>query len=162
MTLLSLLLLAQAIVQAPAVSPASPAFPPADTTKLSLVLVQTVSETDPQPLCPQPNCTSMFLGRYKDAVVLAGPALPAEFTARIEMGSPWNKPYRLALIVEQRDGQEPLVRAETGFNVRTGEGCFEFKQTGPLNWHPTGEGFYWQRQVLCLKDPTFTPVMLRP
>lgn len=150
-------LLAQAVVQMPIVSPVEPVFPPADPAKLSLVLVQTVSETDPQPLCPQPNCSSMFLGRYKDAVTLAGPALPSEFTARIEMGSPWNMPYRLALIVEQRDGQEPLVRAETGFNVRTGEGCFEGRQTEPLNWRPVGEGFHWQHRALCLTDPAFKP-----
>jgi len=151
------LLLAQTLVQMPIVSPVEPVFPPADPAKLSLVIVQTVSETDPIPLCAQPNCTSMFLGRYKDAVTLAGPALPAEFSARIAMGSPWDRPYRLALIVEQRDGQEPLVRAETGFNVRTGEGCFEAKDTDPLNWRPTGERVHWQRQALCLTDPAFRP-----
>jgi hypothetical protein len=146
------LVLAQAAIIVPAASPARPFAAPADPDRLSLVIVQTVSETDPRPLCDLPNCTSLFLGRYRDAHTLAGPSLAAEFSARIEMGSPWIRPYRLALIVEQRDGDEPLVRATAGFNLSTGEGCFEAGETAALHWRPMGPGVTLKGEAICVVD----------
>lgn len=48
--------------------------------------------------------------------------------------------YRLAMIVEQREGQEPLVRALAGFGDRSHEACFELRDTENLNWPITGQG----------------------
>jgi hypothetical protein len=146
------LLMAQALVQMPLVNPTRPTLPPANPDKLSLVVVQTVSETDPRPVCAEMNCTSMFLGRYRDVPTLVGPGFGVEFSARIEMGSPWDRPYRLALIVEQRDGQEPLVRAVTGFSDSTGVGCFQLEDTGPLNWRPSGSGITLKGEAICVMD----------
>lgn len=132
------LLLTQAILNVPAYSPPDGLPPVADPGRLSLVVATTVSETDPQPLCDRPNCTSLFLGRYKDARTLAGPAVEPEFAARVEMGSPWNQSYRLMLVVEDRPGQEPLVRALTGFSRQTGQACFEPGEMERLGWSPQG------------------------
>ncbi len=143
------IMVAQAIVSVPA--PAQRVIdPPLDTSRLSLVVADTVSETDPQPLCAQ-QCNSLFLGRYANAIVLAGAAVASEFSARVEMGSPWNMPYRLALIVEQREGQEPLVRAMAGFGDRTREACFDLSDTRRLNWPVSGPGIIRYREVLCVK-----------
>jgi hypothetical protein len=152
-------LLAQLVVSVPAAAPAEAGAVPADPDRLSLVVADTVSETDPQKLCERPDCTSLFLGRYKNGVVRAGQSLPAEFAARIEMGSPFNMPYRLALIVEQREGREPLVRAVTGFNQRTGEGCFDPRETEVLKWEPSGPGITRRRNVICVSEQPASPVV---
>lgn len=122
---------------------------PGDVSRLSLVIADTVSETDPQPLCER-GCNSLFLGRYKNATVVAGAPMPPEFTARVEMGSPWNMSYRIALIVEQRDGEEPLVRAMAGFGDRTHEACFELRDIQPLSWSISGPRIVRHREVLCV------------
>lgn len=145
------LLVVQAI-SVPAYSPPG-VIPPAVPERLSLVVATTVSETDPQPLCDRPNCTSLFLGRYGQAVTLAGPAVEAEFTARVEMGSPWIRPYRLALVVEQRPGAEPLVRAMTGFSLRTGQACFGADELTPLGWTPEGADIARTDGAVCVTDP---------
>jgi hypothetical protein len=145
-------LLAQAVMNVPAHSPAAAPGVPADPARLSLVIADTVSETDPQPLCDRPDCTAMFLGRYRNATILAGPPLAAAFAARVEMGSPWNRPTRLAMIVEQRDGREMLVRAMAGFNLRTGEACFEAHDTDGLGWHPEGPGIVTRRDAICVRE----------
>jgi len=147
------LLLAAVEVMAPAVSPVqSPLSVPADPAQLSLVIVDTVSETDPHPLCPQANCTSLFLGAYRNAAVKAGLPLAREFTARVEMGSPFITPYRMVLVVERREGAEPLVRAIRGFNNRTHEACFENGEMDGIDWQPQGEGISYKGKVLCVVE----------
>jgi len=150
--MLKAFLFAQAVVSIPAISPTEPLRPPADPALLSLVVADTVSETDPQKLCPQPNCTSLFLGKYENARTLAGVELPAQFGARVEMGSPWTTRYRLALIVEQRPGTEPLIRAMAGFNARTGEACFDVDETDALRWRPESQDIVRRNAVICVKD----------
>lgn len=63
----AMVLLANAVVQQPLpAGPAPDAFPqPADTAALSIVVAQTVDQTDPQSLCPQASCTSLFLATFK-------------------------------------------------------------------------------------------------
>jgi hypothetical protein len=145
-------LLAAQAISVPAYSPPA-ALPPAVPERLSLVVATTVSETDPQPLCDRPNCTSLFLGRYAQARTLSGPAVETEFAARVEMGSPWIRPYRLALVVEQRPGAEPLVRAMTGFSSRTGQACFGADELTPLGWTPQGAGVSRSDGAVCVTDP---------
>lgn len=142
-------------ISVPAYSPPG-VLPEAAPDQLSLVIATTVSETDPQPLCDRPNCTSLFLGRYREAVTVAGPITPVDFAARVEMGSPWIRPYRLALIVEQRPGKEPLVRAMTGFSARDGKACFEAGQVSGLRWSPEGPGISRDAGALCVSDTTQT------
>jgi hypothetical protein len=117
-----------------------------------LVVADTVSETDPQPLCGTGHCNSLYLGRYANAVILAGPPVEREFTARVEMGSPWNMRYRLALIVEHRDGGEPLVRAMAGFSDRTHEACFDGRDTRTLGWQISGPRIVRRREVICVTE----------
>jgi hypothetical protein len=143
-------MLLQAIVNVPAASPTDALSEPADPARLSLVIAETVSETDPQKLCARPDCTSLYRGHYKDAVVLAGPTLDPQFSARVEMGSPWNRPYRLAMIVEQREGGL-LVRALAGFDERTGEACFDARDTEKLNWRPEGAGIVKRHRMICVR-----------
>lgn len=145
-------LLAVQALSVPAYSPPNP-FPPAVPENLSLVIATSVSETDPRPLCDRPNCTSLFLGRYDRAVAVAGPAVEPAFAARVEMGSPWVRPYRLALIVEQRPGQEALVRAMTGFSGRTGQACFDADVLTGLGWTPRGDGVTPVEGRTCVADP---------
>jgi len=94
----------------------------------------------------------MYLARYANAVVRAGRPVEPEFAARVEMGSPWNMRYRLALIVEQRDGQETLVRAMAGFNDRTHEACFEWRDTRNLGWQVDGPGIVRRRDIICVTE----------
>ncbi|HEX8643960.1 MAG TPA: hypothetical protein VF702_08615 [Allosphingosinicella sp.] len=145
------LLIAQAVVSAPA-PPRRELEPPADPSRLSLIVADTLSETDPQPLCGEGRCNSLYLARYGNAVVLAGPSVGLEFTARVEMGSPWNMQYRLALIVEHRDGREPLVRAMAGFGDRTHEACFDWRDTRNLGWQVSGPRIVLRREVLCVTE----------
>lgn len=145
-------LLSQAVLNVPAYSPPGALPPAADTARLSLVVATTVSETDPRPLCDRPNCTSLFLGQYSDGRTLAGPALDPAFSARVEMGSPWNRPYRLALIVEDRPGDERLVRVMAAFNSRTGQACFDRGDLAALNWRPKGVGVSDTGGTLCVTD----------
>jgi hypothetical protein len=153
---------AQAVMSVPAHSPAVALSSPADPERLSLVIADTVSETDPRRLCDQPNCTSLFLGRYRDALVLAGLPLRADFTARVEMGSPFDRPYRMVMIVEQRPGQQPLVRAMRGFNQRTGEACFDAQDIDRLNWHPQGERIVTRGNVICVQASADNGDLWRP
>ena len=149
---LAALLLTQAVLNVPAYSPPDGLPPVADPGRLSLVVATTVSESDPQPLCDRPNCTSLFLGRFEDARTLAGPAIAPEFSARVEMGSPWNRPYRLMLVVEERPGSEPLVRALTGFSRQTGQACFEPGEMERLGWSPEGPGISASDGKVCTTE----------
>lgn len=128
------------------------AVPPVgDSTRLSLVVSDTVSETDPIPLCSDDSCPSLFLGRFKNTEVLAGPPVPSNFSARVQMGSPYNKSYRLAMIVEHRDGQEPLIREQAGFSDRSQEACFEREDAKSLGWRPSGGRVLNKRDTICVK-----------
>jgi hypothetical protein len=127
-----------------------------DPNRLSLVIADTVSETDPQPLCDR-GCNSIYLARYANTVLLAGHAVEREFAARVEMGSPWNMQYRLAVILEHREGREPLVRAMAGFGDRTHEACFDRRDTHNLGWNPTGPRIIRRREVICVTEHAPTP-----
>jgi hypothetical protein len=144
-------LLAQAVVSVPA-PPRRELDAPVDPARLSLVVADTVSETDPQPLCANGECNSLYLARYREAVLLAGPPVEPEFTARAEMGSPWNMHYRLAIIVEHRDGQQPLVRAMAGFGDRSHEACFDLRDTRNLGWQVMGPRIVQHGEVLCITE----------
>jgi hypothetical protein len=129
-----------------------PHGPAPDPATLSIVIADTVAQIDPQPLCAQPNCTSMFLGTFKNPRTIFGPPMAKHFAARLEMGSPFIQPYRLALIVERRIGQQMLILATTGFNPRTGLGCFETKDTDWLGWNPTGPNLSRSGQQICVRE----------
>jgi hypothetical protein len=153
---LAALLLAQATVQVPVeVAPrdaANPLSRPAEISKLTLLIADAVKQDDPQPLCPDRQCTSLFRGEFAAAKTVAGPPMPESFTARLEMGSPFEAPYRLVLVVEQRDGAEPLVRAMRGFHYRTALACFESGELRGIEWQPQGQGISYRGQVLCVKE----------
>ena len=148
--MLGLLLLAQSVA-VPAVAPPRVHAAVAPDS-LTLVVADAIEQTDPQPLCAAPDCTSMFLGRFENARVLAGADLPQVFTARLEMGSPYISRYRLALIVEQRPGNEAIVHDVAGFNSRTGIACFEHMDTTRLGWTPTGTGITTERGNICVTE----------
>lgn len=144
------LLVAQAVVSVPA-PPRRALEPPVDTGRLSVVVADTVSETDPQPLCKR-DCNSLFLGRYANAVTVAGRPVEPEFAARVEMGSPWNMHYRLAMIVEHRPGREALVRAMAGFGDRDHEACFDLRDTEKLGWAVSGPRIVKHGLVTCVRE----------
>lgn len=142
----------------PAISPAEgPLSVPADPARLSLVEADSVAQTDPQELCGDPLCTSLFLTSWKNAATLAGTPFAQQFTARMEMGSPFNMPYRLVLVIEHRPGMEPLVRAVRGFNDRTNQACFQSGQLDGIDWHPEGERISYQGKVLCVSGADGQP-----
>ncbi len=149
--MLGLLLLAQSVA-VPAASPHRGQPAPSPGAPLTLVVADAVEQTDPRPLCDEPHCTSMFLGRFENARVLSGADLPGSFNARLEMGSPFISRYRLVLIVEQRPGEESVVHAVAGFNSRTGVACFERSDTDGLGWVPTGAGITAERGEICVTE----------
>lgn len=140
-------------IEVPA-KPGRDPFPqPADAATLSLVVADAIAQGDPQPLCSDPTCTSLFLGRFAKARTIAGPPLSAEFAARLEMGSPFDRPYTLLMIVERRAGGELVVRADAGFNVRTNEACVSLADAKALDWAPAAAGVTRRGQSLCFKEP---------
>ena len=68
--MLGLLLLAQSVA-VPAASDhrGQPAPPPG--APLTLVVADAVEQTDPRPLCEDPACTALYLGRFEHGRVLA-------------------------------------------------------------------------------------------
>jgi hypothetical protein len=147
----SWLLLAAQLVAVPVAR--GGALPPVgDPGRLSLVIADTVSETDPRALCPDRSCASLFLGKFANTEVLAGPHIASTFSARVRMGSPYNMSYRLAMIVEQREGQEPLIRDQAGFGDRSHEACFEHEDASSLGWRPVGERIVSRRNTICVKQ----------
>lgn len=145
------LLITQAVMSV-ATEPRHEVPPPADLAQLSIVVADTVTETDPQPLCDRPGCLSLYRGSYANAVVLSGPPMSPEFTARVRMGSPFNMSYRIALIVEHREGMEPLVRSMAGFGDRSHEACFDWRDTQGWNWDIAGPRIVQHRQVICVTE----------
>ena len=145
----NILLLAAQMVSVPV--PRDKLPPVAPGARLSLVVADTVSQTDPQPLCAD-HCLSLYRGTFRNTVALAGPPLPERFAGRVLMGSPYNMPYRLALIVEHRDGQEPLIRDQAAFGDRSHEACFEEENSDTLAWQPQGERIILRRKVICVRE----------
>jgi hypothetical protein len=145
-----LLAAAQAVMSVPA-TPA-PALPPV-TGNYSIVVARAVEQTDPIPIdCGSKFCTSWFHGKFDQARTLAGSALPDEFDARIEMGSPFNMQYRLLLLVA-RDADGALrVRSQTGFNGRTNEGCLDARDTVALTPEPSGRDLVKRGRAICTID----------
>jgi hypothetical protein len=92
------------------------------------------------------------LGRFKNAEVLEGPQTGKSFSARVKMGSPYNMSYRLAMIVEQRDGQEPLIPDQAGFGDRSREACFEREDAKSLGWRPSNERIHYIRDTICVRQ----------
>ena len=149
--MLGLLLLAQSVaVPADVQHRGQPA--PGPGAPLSLVVADAIEQTDPRPLCGEPRCTSMFLGRFENGRVLSGAELPNSFDARLEMGSPFISRYRLVLIVEQRPGDGAVVHAVAGFNTRTGIACFDRVDTDRVDWIPSGAGITVNRGALCVRE----------
>lgn len=126
--------------------------PVSDPARLSLVIADTVAETDPRPLCSEGMCTSLFLGQFKNVEVLAGRPVLSPFSARVRMGSPYNMSYRLAMIVEHREGREPLILDQAGFGDRSHEACFEHEDAASLGWRPSGERIIIRRNAICVKE----------
>jgi hypothetical protein len=148
-----LLLLAQATVAMPAYSPPTPADPPRyDPATLSVVIANTVSQTDPRPLCARADCTAMFLGTFKDARVLVGPSPGEKFAARMEMGSPFDQHYRIAMVIVHKHDGEIEVLTTRGFHYQTHLACFERSDTDPLNWHPEARDLSYDHGQLCVAE----------
>ena len=151
------LAVAQVMVAVPAAPPpagTSPLERPADPATLTLVVADSVDQTDPRPLCAEPRCTSLFLTTWKNARTISGEPLGEALAARMVMGSPFMSPNRVALVIEHRDGKEPLVRAARGFNDRTGEACFqsgEWDAVGPA-WRPEAPAIAWHPTYPCVKE----------
>ena len=141
---------AQAVMSVPVTS--GPALPPV-TSGYSIVVARAVSQADPIPIdCGEEFCTSWFLGKFDRARTLAGEPLPAEFDARIEMGSPLNMQYRLLLLVA-RDADGTLrVRSDTGFHGRTNEGCLDVEDTSALTPEPSGPDLFKRGRAICTID----------
>jgi hypothetical protein len=140
---------AQAVMSVPA-TPA-PALPPV-TSGYSIVVARAVSQSDPKPIaCGATNCTSWFLGRFDRAETLAGAPLPAEFLARLEMGSPFISQYTLALLVERLSDGSNRIRAAQGHDSRTGLACFDVGDTEKLMPEPSGKRLIRKGRAICVK-----------
>jgi hypothetical protein len=151
--MLALFLLMQAVVERPAYEPPRPVPSAApDTATLSLVFADTIDQTDPRPLCARPDCSAMYLGRFKRAQTLAGAPMPGRFSARLEMGSPFISRYRLLLLVERRAGGEAVIRATAGVNYRTGLACLPRADTDGLAWMPAGDAVTVRNGEICAKE----------
>jgi hypothetical protein len=148
--LIGLLAAAQAVMSVPA-TPAHQLPPLA--TGYSIVVARAVEQTDPIPIrCGSEFCTSWFRGTFDQARTLTGNPIPAEFDARIEMGSPFNMKYRLLLLVA-RDADGTLrVRSQTGFDGRTNEGCFDARDTVALTPEASGPDLYKRGRAICTID----------
>ena len=146
---MALLAAAQAVMSVP-VTPA-PALPPV-TGGYSIVVARAVSQSDPIPIaCGAEFCTSWFLGKFDRAQTVAGEPLPAEFVARLEMGSPYIDQYSLAMIVEHLPDGTRRVRATRGHDSRSGLACFDVPDTEKLTPQPTGERIVRQGRQVCVK-----------
>lgn len=150
---LALLFAAQHVAR-PALSPGdSPLRIAPDPTQLSLVIADTGTQSDPQPLCPAEECTALFLGDFSAARTIAGVPMARQFQARLEMGSPFNQSYRLVMVIEHRGTAEPLVRATRGFDARTGLACFADGEMRGIDWHPQADDIRYQGNSLCVAEP---------
>ena len=145
-----LLAAAQAVMSVPA-TPA-PALPPV-TSGYSIVVARAVTQGNPIPIqCGAPNCTRWFLGKFDQARTLAGPPLPAEFDARLEMGSPFDQQYRLLLLVAREADGTLRIRSDGGFNTRTKEACLDPRDTDALTPPPAGPELVRRGRAICTID----------
>ncbi len=133
--------------------PQPEAFPwKPDPAALSLVVARSGKQDDPQRLCAEPGCTALYRGTFDNAATIAGKPLPKNFTARIEMGSPFISRYTLALIVEHRADGTMLVRAQQGFHGQTHLACFEPAEVRKLDWHPQAARISGSGDKLCVAE----------
>jgi hypothetical protein len=145
------LFLMQSSMAVPAYSP--PANRPHyDPAVLSIVVADTVRQTDPRPLCARPGCTAMFLGTFRDARTLAGVSPGTAFAARIEMGSPFEQSYRLAMVIARQPNGDIEVLSTHGFHYQTHLACFDRKDTDALGWHPEGPGLSHDHGQICVSE----------
>ena len=148
--MIGLLAAAQAVMSAPVTS--GPELPPV-TSDYSIVIARAVEQTDPIPIdCGSEFCTSWFLGSFDQAKTLAGETLPAEFKARIEMGSPFNMQYRQLLLVAREANGTLRVRSVSGFHTLTNEGCLDAGATAALAPEPSGPDLFKRGRVICTID----------
>jgi hypothetical protein len=56
------------------------------------------------------------------------------------------------MIVEHRDGAEPLVRSMAGFGDRTHEACFDWRDTDSFDWQVSGPKIIKRRRVICVAE----------
>jgi hypothetical protein len=148
--MIALLAAAQVVMSVPA-TPA-PALPPV-TSGYSIIIARAVSQSDPIPIeCGGANCTSWFLGKFDQAESIAGESLPANFLARIEMGSPFISQYQLAMVVEPIPRGGHRVRAAHGFNDSTKLACFDTNETAGLIPQPTGVRLLLSGSRICIRD----------
>lgn len=145
-------LLANAVVQQPLpAGPAPDAFPqPADTAALSIVVAETVDQTDPQSLCPQASCTSLFLATFKTVRTIAGPEMPAAFAARMEMGSPFDARHTIAMVVERLPNGSWIVRNSRGFHWQTHEACLDLVEAKAVGWVTSASGATRRGDEICV------------
>ena len=139
----------QAVMSVP-VTPA-PQAPPV-TTGYSIVVARALTQTDPIPIaCGSDNCTSWFLGKFDQVRNVAGIALPPAVQARMEMGSPFDTQYTLAMIIESQPDGSRRIRAAQGFHYQTKLACFDVRDTESLTPQPTGEQLVRDGRALCVK-----------
>ena len=146
---MALLAAAQAVMSVP-VTPA-PVLPPV-TSGYSIVVARAVSQSDPIPIaCGAEFCTSWFLGKFDRSQTIAGEPLPAEFVARLEMGSPYIDQYSLAMIVEHLPDGARRVRATRGHDGNGELACFDVSDTEKLTPQPSGDRIVRQGRQVCVK-----------
>ena len=140
---------AQAVMSVPATP--GPQLPPV-TSGYSIVVARAVSQADPIPIdCGKEFCTSWFRGKFDRTQNVAGEPLPAQFDARIEMGSPFISQYELALIVERIADGTLRVRAAQGHHWQTKLACFDLHDTRSLTPQPAGDRIVQSGNQLCVK-----------
>ena len=148
--MIALLAAAQAAMSVP-VTP-GPGLPPV-TSGYSIVVARAVEQKDPVPIdCGSEFCTSWFLGTFDQAKTLAGDQLPAQFKARIEMGSPFNMQYRQLLLVAREADGTLRVRSDSGFHTVTKEGCLDAGATAALAPEPSGPDLFKRGRAICTVD----------
>lgn len=148
--MIALAVLAQAVMQVPVAD--GPALPPV-TTRYSIVVARAVRQSDPKPIdCGAASCTSWYLGNFDQSHHVAGEPLPASFDARIEMGSPFNQQYVLAMLVETLADGTRRIRAKRGFHYQTRLACFDAPDTAQLDPPPVGDRLVRQGKQICVTE----------
>ena len=149
----AIVMLANMVAQPLPVGPKPDAFPaPADPAALSVVVAQTVDQTDPKPICPQPYCTSLFRATFTNARTIVGPAVPEKFAARMEMGSPFNMTYTMAMLVEHLPDGSWIVRTSRGFDFQTHEACLDLVEGKAIGWTVSTPGVTRRGDEICFKE----------
>ena len=145
---LALLILAQAVMHVPVTGSGAA---PNRAAEHSIVVATAIDQTNPRAIaCGEPACTSWFTARFGEGETIVGRPLPPKFSADLEMGSPYDQPYRLVLVVEH--GPDGLrVVDQLGFHYETHDACF-----GPaiaaLFPDAAGERLVRMGRTLCVKE----------